>query len=87
MAEKNQEWRALVDLDWVDGEGNSHHAGAGDKIPELPDNVVRHEKPAQHIEEWVSGKTENVRDVSTEGTLYGVAENEDGVLEEVNLNG
>lgn len=76
-----QEWRALNNLNWTH-EGKEYEAAAGDKITDLPENVVKHERAAGNLEPWKERHTENVKDHTTNSVQYGVRENKDGVMEE-----
>jgi hypothetical protein len=62
MSKNDKEWRALTGINYLDADGNEKRVEAGDKITDMPQNAVRHEKAAKNIEEWEPRKTENVRD-------------------------
>jgi hypothetical protein len=74
MAEKKA-WRALRGLNWSEGE-TEYRAEAGDKIEDLPENVIKHERAAGNIEEWVDRQTENVYDPDADEDvkMFGVME-------------
>jgi hypothetical protein len=63
----NNEYRALVGINYVPKGAEKGEDGypekrveAGDKITDMPDNAIKHELAAKHIEKWVDRQTENV---------------------------
>lgn len=58
----SSEFRALIGLNFIDSSGEECRVSAGDKITDIPENVLSSEWKAGNIEVWVSGQTENVRD-------------------------
>lgn len=84
-------WRALTGLNYRNDKGNDVRKEAGDKITDMPENALRHEKAAKNVEPWVAGETENVPDPDDSGdsVVTGVSsrhanKGEDIVLKEVN---
>ena len=57
---KKKVYRALTGLNYVNKNGNEVRREAGDKLEDLPENVVKTESKAKNIEEWEAGHTENV---------------------------
>jgi hypothetical protein len=58
---KATEHRALSDISYVDENENEVHIAAGDKVTDLPDNVVKSETKAGNLEPYRARHTENVR--------------------------
>ena len=64
MAKKEEkEYRALVGMNYKDAEGEEVRVEAGDKIPDMPEDELRHQINVKNVEVWVERQTENVVDL------------------------
>lgn len=64
MAKSTEEkaYRALVGINYISTETEEERrAEPGDKITDMSENALRHERAAGNVEEWEPRKTENVR--------------------------
>lgn len=57
-----QAYRALVGINYISTETDEEkRAEPGDKITDMSENALRHERASGNVEEWEPRKTENVR--------------------------
>lgn len=63
MSKKDEEYRALVGMDYKNAEGEEVRVEAGDKIPDMPEDELRHQIRVRNAEVWVERQTENVVDL------------------------
>lgn len=68
-----EEYRALVGMDFKDAEDNECRVEAGDKIVGMPEDELRHQMNVGNVEVWVDRRTQNVvKPDSANVTVHGV---------------
>lgn len=65
MTKQKDEYRALVGMDYKNDKDEEVRVEAGDKIPDMPEDELRHQIRVGNAEVWVERQTGNVVDHSS----------------------